>query len=234
MKLPSFNFSLPREIEPVGLARYLDTFFTNIATLMVANILFLLSCVTVIGAGGGLIALNHIVCAILLGKRVSVVQDFFFVLKKNIRIGLIITFTLLPVFVWSLYMSLSAYGNYVENGTYLIQFFLYCALFILTNCFAMYFVPLLVCVKADLYTIMITALKLCVLGTWRTILGGLGVSLITVLILLSLPKTIPLFFFVHFSFSVFHCAFCAWKIIDMYVLTPFDENQGQPAEDHRG
>lgn len=218
MRLPSFHHP-PTETEPVGLAKYLDLFFTNAAPLLVTNLLFLLSCIPVVTSGPGLIALNRLVYTLMDGKKVDPVRDYFDELKKNLRFGFVITLTLFPLMIWSLFMALSAYKSYVDHGTFLLQFFFFVCLYVLSNCFAMYFLPLLTQMNTDKYTILTTAMKLCILGLWRTILGGLGVSILSVLILLSIPKSLPLLLLIHFSFSVYHCVFFSSAVIKKYICS---------------
>ena len=233
MKLPNFNPYLGKESHPVGLARYLDTLFMNIGQLMVCNLLFLVCSLPVITIGPGLIALSRICCTMLHGQSVAPVHDFFDAFKKNFKAGLIVTFTIVPLYIWEFYMSGAALQNYMETGEYLPQFLLFFVGFLLLNCFSLYLFPLLAYLKADGWTVLNNAFLLCFIGSGYTLFGGISSVILVAAGVLSLPNSLPLFITIFFCFLMYHFCFFGWKIVDQYVFTPYYEAHPEEMEqDH--
>ena len=97
MKLPSFNPYLGNNTQPMGLSRYLDGLLTNMGTLLLCNLYFLLCCIPIITIGPSLLALNKVCTMLVRGKSVHATRDFFDAFRKNFKAGIVITFTVVPV-----------------------------------------------------------------------------------------------------------------------------------------
>lgn len=231
MKLPNFNPYLGKDTQPVGLARYLDTFFVHIGQLMVCNLLFLLCSIPLITIGPGLIALSRISCTILRGQSVSAVQDFFDAFRKNFKAGLVISFTLVPLYLWQFYISSAHLQNYFETGSGLPLFLLFFVGFIVLNCFSLYLFPLLAYLNADGWTVLQNALLLCFVGGGYTFFGGLSSTVLFTVAILSLPNSLPLWITILFSFLIYNTCFFGWKIVDKHVFSPYYE--AHPEESFR-
>ena len=223
MKLPNFNPYLGKDTQPVGLARYLDTLFVHIGQLMVCNLLFLVCSLPLITIGPGLIALARINCTLLRGQAVSSVRDFFEAFKKNFKSGLILSFTVVPLYLWQFYMSCASLQNYMETGSYLPQFLLFFIGFIMLNCFMLYLLPMLSYLKADGWTVLQNSFLLCFIGGGYTFFGGLSSVVLFTVCVLSLPNSLPLWVTIIFSFLVYHLCFFGWKIADAHVFSPYYE-----------
>lgn len=223
MKLPHFNPYLGKETQPVGLARYLDTLFMNIGQLMICNLLFLVCSLPLVTIGPGLIALSRICCTMLRGQSVSTVRDFFDAFKKNFKAGLVVTFTVVPLYLWQFYMSSASLQNYLETGDYLPQFLLFFIGLLLLSCFCLYLFPLLAYLKADPWTVLQNSFLLCFIGGGYTLFGAITSVAFFVVGILSLPNSLPLWITILFSFLMYHLCFFGWKVADTHVFAPYYE-----------
>lgn len=223
MKIPSFNPYLDRANQPQGLARYLDTFFQNIGQFLICNLLFLLCCIPIITIGAGLIALARVNCTALRGRQVRPVSDFFESVRGNFKAGLLVTFGFLPLYLWSLYMGIAFWQVYLENGGSLLPAMVFTLVFLLLNAFALYLFPLLAYMKADGYTVLRNALLLVVGGKGYSFFGALVCTVLVLIGIFTLPKSLPLMFTIYFSALVYTGCFFGWKIIDKYIFSPYYE-----------
>lgn len=219
MKLPTFNPHLSQNAQPKGLARYLDTLFTNMSSLLTANLLFILTCLPIVTIGPSLIALTRVCCKIICGKPARTSEEYFTSFKANFKAGIVLTFTLVPLLIWPVFMILSCFNSLSIN---FLPFCLYCILFFSICCFSMYFLPLLAFMKTgSTYDKIKNSMILCILGREYSILGSITTAVIMIMVVWFFPKTAPLLLLIHFSFSVYNSCFFGWKICDKFIFEPY-------------
>ena len=222
MKFPSLNPFLGRSGSG-GLARYVEGFFMNIGALLAANLLFVVCGLPLVTLGPGLIALARICCQAHRGEPISPVRDFFRAFKGNFKAGLLLSLTLVPLYLWQYLLFGSALNHYLAEGTGLPTLILFCVGFLGLNCFAMYLLPLLAFLKADGKTVLRNAFLLCFAEGGWSLAGGITSMLLFSLGVVSLPNSLPLFVAIFFSLLTYHWCFFGWKILDKYVFTPYYE-----------
>lgn len=232
MKFPNLNPFLGKTSSG-GLARYVEGFFMNIGALLTANLLFVLCSLPLITVGPGLIALARICCQACRGEDVSPVRDFFKAFKQNLKAGLLLSITLVPVYLGQYLLLSSALGGYLAQGTGLPSLILFAVGFLGLNCFAMYLLPLLAFLKADGGTVLRNAFLLCFAEGGWSLTGGITAMAVFSLGVTSLPNSLPLFIAIFFSLLTYHWCFFGWKIVDKYVFTPYYEQHPEEREtDH--
>ena len=229
MKFPNLNPFLGNSGSG-GLARYVEGFFMNIGALLAANLLFVLCSLPLITAGPGLIALARICCQACRGEAVSPVKDFFKALRQNLKAGLLLSITLVPLYLGQYLLFSSALGTYLAQGTGLPTLVLFAVGFLGLNCFAMYLLPLLAFLKADGGTVLRNAFLLCFAEGGWSLGGSITATVIFSLAVTALPNSLPLFILIFFSLLVYHWCFFGWKIVDKYVFTPYYEQHPEERE----
>lgn len=232
MKLPSFNPYLSNNDRPIGLARYFDTLFTNIAPLLLCNLLFILCCLPVVTAGPALIALNRVACKALQHKSIHI-ADFWDAFKKNFSQGILITFTLIPLLLWTLYLCGATLQCYLNGDMTLLPFCGFLVTYFSLCCYSIYLLPMLAYMNSNFTTVLKNAFFLCFVGSGYTIGGGISTAIIFTLVLLYLPKSLPLILLIYFSLTVYNACFFAWKTMDREIFQPYYEQHPEQAKkDH--
>ena len=229
MKFPNLNPFLGKS-GTGGLARYVEGFFMNIGALLVANLLFVLCSLPLITLGPCLIALARVCCQACRGEAVYPVKDFFKAFKQNFKAGLLLSVTLVPVYLGQYLLFSSALGAYLTQGTGLPTLVLFAVGFLGLNCFAMYLLPLLAFLKADGGTVLRNAFLLCFAEGGWSLTGGITAMVVFSLAVTSLPNSLPLFVAIFFSLLMYHWCFFGWKIVDKYVFTPYYEQHPEERE----
>lgn len=229
MKFPNLNPFLGKS-GTGGLAQYVEGFFMNIGALLAANLLFVLCSLPLITLGPCLIALARICCQACRGEGIHPVKDFFKAFKQNFKAGLLLSITLVPVYLGQYLLLSSALGAYLTQGTGLPTLVLFAVGFLGLNCFAMYLLPLLAFLKADGGTVLRNAFLLCFAEGGWSLTGGITAMVVFSLAVTSLPNSLPLFVAIFFSLLMYHWCFFGWKIVDKYVFTPYYEQHPEERE----
>lgn len=232
MKFPNLNPYLGKSGSG-SLARYVEGFFMNIGALLGANVLFVLCSLPLVTLGPSLIALARICCQAARGEPIAPAKDFFRSFRQNLKAGLLLSVTLMPLYLGEYLLLSSALGAYLTGGTGLPTLVLYGVGFLGLNCFAMYLLPLLAFLKADGITVLRNAFLLCFAEGGWSLIGGITAMIVFSLGVISLPNSLPLFVAIFFSLLVYHWCFFGWKIVDKYVFTPYYEQHPEEREtDH--
>ena len=229
MKFPNLNPFLGNSGSG-SLARYVEGFFMNIGALLAANVLFILCSLPLVTLGPSLIALARICCQAGRGETISPARDFFRAFRQNLRAGLLLSITLVPLYLGEHLLFSSALTNYLTSGTGMPTLLLFALGFLGLNCFAMYLLPLLAFLKADGGTVLRNAFLLCFAEGGWSLTGGITAIVIFTLGVVSLPNSLPLFLAIFFSLLTYHWCFFGWKIVDKYVFTPYYEQHPEQRE----
>lgn len=230
MKLPSFNPYLGNNTQPMGLSRYLDGLLTNMGTLLLCNLYFLLCCIPIITIGPSLLALNKVCTMLVRGKSVHATRDFFDAFRKNFKAGIVITFTVVPVLLWNAYMMLVYLLIYLQTGEGMLHCCLFLFMYIFVSTFSMYLISLLVHLKANFYTTLRNTVLCCMIGKGSTIFGGISTAVLILDGPLCLPASVPLLLLIYFSFVMYHVGFFSWKVMDKHIFAPYYEEHPEEAE----
>lgn len=221
LKMNPFNHESTKSS---GLARYIESFFSNLMSFFVVNILFLLSCIPIITVGPALVALSRISCLAIQQKNISPIKDYWHAFKHNIKQGLILSFSFCPLLALFLYLFFM-YLNMVFNNIFALLSLCVTGIFLLMLiCITQYLFPLVACMNASVPALLKDSFILCFTGWQYTAFSAFSSLTIFIAGVLLLPKSLPLFVFIYFSFVNYNSCFFSWKIIDRYIFQPYYRN----------
>ena len=212
-----------KEQLPIGLARYLDTYFSNLWSFVGINLLFLISCVPIVTIGPACIAMSRICCDALRGRNISFFSSYISYFKKNLRQGLLLSFTAFPLLGWLYYYTIAAALSLNRFAIFVVL--LIASIYI--TAVVGYVLLLAGHMELPLLSVLKNALILSVAGKQYTIVAGLSTVAILFGHLLYLPKSLPLFLLCAFIFIAYNFCFFGWKVTDQYIFIPYYTNHPQ-------
>ncbi|MDY4581568.1 MAG: DUF624 domain-containing protein [Candidatus Faecousia sp.] len=203
------------------LANYFLPLYNNIPTLILCNLLFLISSLPMVTTGASVIALSKVICGILNGRKISVWGEFWKSFRKEFPAGLLLNVTVLPVSAAaSLYaakclqMMLLGTADLLAGCLIFTVFFLFCAL-------CMYLFPLLAFMDARAGTVFKTAFLLCGANGFLTILGAFTTGLLLLAGLCLFPASFPIMVLIGFGLISYNACFFGWHAAMRYVFQPY-------------
>lgn len=158
------------------------------------------------------------------GESVSVVSDFFYAIKKNLRQGFtlgLIDALLSIMLVWD---AVFFYGN-SDSGMMTAMFVLSLCMILVYFFMRFYMYQILVTFKLSTFKILKNSLIFAFLGIWRNILATIGIALIvlTVYTLLGLfvPLAVAVVVICGASMCIYMASYAAYPKIKEYMIDPY-------------
>ena len=217
--------------------------FGNDTTLSFAsttsNILMLTAILLIFTLGLSTIGMLYNFRSISRGEPISSWSDFFPAIKKNFKQGLIISILDAAVIVLIAYDLMSYYMNAAESGSLISLSSFYIVFFFALIYYVMRFYIYLILITFDIkFTKMLkNSLFLVFLG-WKRSLACIGSSALIIYISFVTYKMFPTFgillpFVLIFGLLGFIGVYCAYPIIDEYMIQPYykDHPEELPEEE---
>ena len=197
-------------------------------------ILFYCGGLLIFSFGFANVGLAYITRAAVRRKHIDTWYDFFYAIKKNFRQALvvgIIDFAVSGILIY----DLLAY-NRNRTEFYLQMFFFFIILIALFwIIMRAYIYPMMVTFDLSIYKLIKNALIFAVLGIKRNVfilLGGVAAFLFTfysIFLMSTVGYILPFIFTI--SFICFLSTYCAWPVIDKYMIKPYYPDEDKNDDD---
>ena len=211
---------------PTGPARYIECLFSNLAGLLLTNLLFLLCCLPVVTAGPALVALHKACCLALRGRSASLPGEFWRSFRANLGQGILLGLAALPLLSWLFAACLAAASRLALAPLALCGLFLLACGGVAGYCFL-----LTAHMRLPLWQLFKNALILFVAGRFFSLAGTAFALAAAFALLLCLPISLPLLFLLGPCLAVYTFCFFGWKVADEYIFIPYYQahpEQGRP------
>lgn len=204
-----------------GIEEYVSILFQQLPALILCNLLLLLCCIPVFTAGPGLIAISAVICMRIEGQKVSVFREFWNILKREFRTGLVVNVSLLPVFTALTLYSLRGLRLLTKGMIGVFPACLILLAFILCCGFGMYLLPLLAFMDQKAKSIVKNAGLLCGANGWRTVLGSTATGALLLAGLWFYPDSFPLLILIWFALTLYNACYFGWRAAKRFVFAPY-------------
>lgn len=206
----------PREKAPVGPARYLGSLFSSLGGLLLVNLAFLLCCLPVITIGPAMVALCRVCCNVLRGRTDALLSAFWKEFRRDLKRGVALTFTALPLLAWSAAATLAALEKQELPALTVLLAFL-----VMLVSFCSYLFLLVANTELSPLDLLRNSFILMLAGRQYSLAGAILTILLFGVQMLLLPRTLPILLLIGFSLVSYNSCFFAWKIADRYLFTPY-------------
>lgn len=193
------------------------------------NLIYVLFCIPVVTFGPATAAMTQLMRKFVIGEPIFIFHEFFEAFKKNFKQAVIIGIIdigLIFIFVYNLNFYSMALMNTSELQTKIIL-----ALSVAMGFFVImmhfYIYPQIVALNLKLPQIIKNSFILMVVGFKRSFAAFFAWFAVIVLMMLGFPYTMLLLPLIPFAWLNFIATFCAYPVIQKYIIDPFYESKGE-------
>ena len=193
------------------------------------NLIYVLFCLPVVTFGPATAAMTQVMRKFVIGEPIFVFHEFWEAFKKNFRqafaVGIIDLF-LIFILAYNLNFYSAALENTSETSTKIIL-----ALSVAMGFFVImmhfYIYPQIVALNLKVMQIFKNSFILMIVGFKRSFAAFFTWFAIIVLVILGFPYSMLLLPVVPFAWLNFVATFCAYPVIQKYIIDPYYEARGE-------
>ena len=193
------------------------------------NLIYVLFCIPVVTFGPATAAMTQLMRKFVIGEPIFVFHEFFEAFKKNFKQSLIvgiIDLGLIFILVYNLNFYSAALQNTSDMQTKIIL-----ALSVAMGFFVImmhfYIYPQIVALNLKLPQIIKNSFILMVVGFKRSFAAFFAWFAIIALMMLGFPYSMLLLPVLPFAWLNFIATFCAYPVIQKFIIDPFYESKGE-------
>ena len=205
----------------------------NVTTYVLMGVCALFLAVTF---GWQNVGVTYIVRNMVRGEPVFLMSDYFYAIKRNFKQGFflgLMDFVFIVVLGFDILHLMNSPVNFGNN----LMFYGVCAIAILYFFMRFYIYLMQVTFELSIRKILINALIFTTLGVKRNLMALIGIIAITALNLLlfplfgatplgiAIPLILPLLYYM--AVCTFTTAYCAYPIIDRYMIAPYVKEEDE-------
>ena len=203
--------------------KFIIIFIRYLDTVLMLNIFFIGTCLSIVGIGPSLISMTKSFLLISENKIEKRYSTYFINFKKYFNLvtvffGLIIIGLLAGLF----YLFIFFYTNTPTAQYLIVPWILDIFLILFIICFSSYFSLMYLRIDLSVKTIIKNSIYLAVGGIKNNIFCSLSFIIIFVIPLIFVIQTFVLFITIVFSTTVLACMFSVYTLVDKYVIYPYD------------
>jgi len=193
------------------------------------NMIYVLFCIPVVTFGPATAAMTQLMRKFVIGEPIFIFHEFMNAFKKNFKqsvvIG-IIDVALIFILVYNLNFYSAALLNTDDLGMKIIlALSVAMGFFVIMMHFYLY--PQIVALDLKLTQMIKNSFILMVVGFKRSFAAFFAWFALIALVLLGFPYTTLAFIFVPFAWMSFIATFCAYPVIQKYIIDPYYESRGE-------
>ena len=193
------------------------------------NIIYVLFCLPVVTFGPATAAMTQLMRKFVIGEPIFVFHEFVNAFKKNFKQSVIIGIidvALIFILVYNINFYSAALLNTDDLGMKIIlALSVAMGFFVIMMHFYLY--PQIVALDLKLPQIIKNSFILMVVGFKRSFAAFFAWFALIALVLLGFPYTTLAFLFVPFAWMNFIATFCAYPVIQKYIIDPYYESRGE-------
>ena len=213
--------------------KFIAIFIGYLDTVLLLNIFFIGTCLSIVGIGPSLISMTKSFLLISENKIEKRYSTYFINFKKyfnlvNVLFGLIITSLLAGLF----YLFIFFYINTPSAQYLIIPWVLDVFLILFIICFSSYFSLMYLRMDLSVKTIIKNSIYLSIGGIKNNIFCSLSFIIVFVVPLIFIIQTFALFITIIFSTTVLACMFSVYSLVDKYIIYPYDYEMVEQKEDN--
>ena len=193
------------------------------------NLIYVLFCLPVVTFGPATAAMTQVMRKFVIGEPIFVFHEFWEAFKKNFRQAfavVIIDLFLIFILAYNLNFYSAALENTSETSTKIIL-----ALSVAMGFFVImmhfYIYPQIVALNLKVMQIFKNSFILMIVGFKRSFAAFFTWFAIIVLVILGFPYSMLLLPVVPFAWLNFVATFCAYPVIQKYIIDPYYEARGE-------
>lgn len=194
-----------------------------------------ISALTVFTFGPVMVGSTYLMRNIVRQEHVFIFHDFMYAIKRNLKQAVLFGIADIAIILVLIYDIVLYNLNFSQSMLNAVMFFAMICIAVLYFFMRMYIYPMMLTFDLSVRKLLKNALFFSVLGIKRNIcalLGTLAVVVATALLMtLVLPIGIIIPFVFLFSFLVYTATYCAYPVIDRYMIAPYYKKDGTPRED---
>ena len=193
------------------------------------NLIYVLFCIPVVTFGPATAAMTQLMRKFVIGEPIFVFHEFVNAFKKNFKQSVIIGIidvALIFILVYNINFYSAALLNTDDLGTKIIlALSVAMGFFVIMMHFYLY--PQIVALDLKLPQIIKNSFILMVVGFKRSFAAFFVWFGLIALVILGFPYTTLAFLFVPFAWMNFVATFCAYPVIQKYIIDPYYESRGE-------
>lgn len=193
------------------------------------NLIFFAACIPIVTFGPALAAMTQVMRKFTIGEPIFVFHEFKKAFKANFKqsfcIGLF-DIALIVLVIYNINFYIAAFEN-GQGAEYKLMIALSLAMAFIIYMMHFYIYPQIVALDLKMIAILKNSFLLMIAGIKRSFAAFFATAALAVLFALGLPYSLFALPLVPMAWMSFIATFCAYPVIQKYIIDPFYEAKGE-------